>query len=127
MKGTTARPRLRALGWAAGPALLLVSLLPRLYYVATNALSYDETHTLTFGALSAAGYVTPSDAVPVPVQPDAALNTIRLFIGPIPAVILLTSLVIAYYYPITRAKHARIVAVLDRRRKHRARLAAAPA
>ncbi len=78
-------------------------------------------------ALSAAGYVTPSDAVPVPVQPDAALNTIRLFIGPIPAVILLTSLVIAYYYPITRAKHARIVAVLDRRRKHRARLAAAPA
>lgn len=78
-------------------------------------------------ALSAAGYITPSDAVPVPVQPETALNTIRLFIGPIPAVILLFSLVIAFYYPITRARHARIVAVLDRRRKHRARLAAAPA
>jgi GPH family glycoside/pentoside/hexuronide:cation symporter len=78
-------------------------------------------------ALGAAGYVTPSDAVPVPVQPEAALDAIRLFIGPIPAVILLFSLVIAYFYPITRARHARILAVLDRRRKRHARPAPVPA
>ncbi len=73
MKGTTARPRLRALGWAAGPALLLVSLLPRLYYVATNALSYDETHNLTFGALSAAGFA-PYREVFVGIAPFALLS-----------------------------------------------------
>ena len=77
-------------------------------------------------ALSAAGYVTPTDAVPVPVQPETALNAIRLFIGPIPAVILLLSLVIAYFYPITRQRHARIVRVLERRRQRKTRPALAP-
>lgn len=67
-------------------------------------------------ALDAAGYIVPTDAVPVPVQPDSALQAIRLFMGPIPAVILLGSLALAYYYPITRARHARILRVLDKRK-----------
>ena len=78
-------------------------------------------------ALDAAGYITPSDAVPVPVQPESALNAIRLFIGPIPAVILLVSLVLAYYYPITRTRHARILSILERRRLRKTRLVPSPA
>jgi GPH family glycoside/pentoside/hexuronide:cation symporter len=33
------------------------------------------------------------------------LETIRLFIGPIPAVILAISIVIVYFYPISRERH----------------------
>lgn len=68
-------------------------------------------------ALDAAGYIVPTDAVPVPIQPESALNAIRLFMGPIPAAILLGSLAIAYFYPITRDRHARILRVLDKRKE----------
>lgn len=67
-------------------------------------------------ALAAAGYIVPTDAVPAPSQPDSALDTIRLFMGPVPAAILFGSLAIAYFYPITRQRHARILAILDRRK-----------
>lgn len=69
--------------------------------------------------LSASGYLTPTDAVPVPVQPAPALNAIRFFMGPVPAAILLISLVLAYFYPITRTRHARMRSILARRRARR--------
>ena len=75
--------------------------------------------------LGAAGYLTPTDAVQAPIQPESALNAIRLFMGPIPAIILLVSLVVAYFYPITRARHARMLRILERRRLRH--LATAPA
>lgn len=65
--------------------------------------------------MGAAGYITPTDAVPVPIQPESALNVIRLFIGPIPAAILVLSLFIAYFYPISRERHAQIRAALAAR------------
>ncbi len=55
--------------------------------------------------LSLAGYITPTEAMQTPVQPESALETIRLFIGPVPAVILAISLVIVYFYPISRKRH----------------------
>ncbi len=55
--------------------------------------------------LSLAGYITPSEAVQAPVQPERALETIRLFIGPVPAVILAISLIVVYFYPISRQRH----------------------
>ncbi|MCB0045937.1 MAG: MFS transporter [Caldilineaceae bacterium] len=67
--------------------------------------------------LSSNGYITPTEAVPVPVQPDSALNAIRLFIGPIPAVILLIGLILTYFYPVTREKHGQIRARLAERRE----------
>ena len=70
-------------------------------------------------ALDVAGYVVPTDAVPVPLQPDSALQAIRFFMGPIPAVILTGSLALAYFYPITRARHARILRLLARRRERK--------
>jgi hypothetical protein len=36
--------------------VVLASLLPRLYFVATNGFSYDETHNLMFASLAAAGH-----------------------------------------------------------------------
>ena len=45
-----------------------------------------------------------------------ALQAIRLFMGPIPALILFGSLIVAYYYPITRARHSRILRVLEKRK-----------
>jgi GPH family glycoside/pentoside/hexuronide:cation symporter len=67
-------------------------------------------------ALGAAGYIVPTDATPVPIQPASALQAIRFFMGPVPAAILFGSLFLAYFYPITRDRHARILRVLDRRK-----------
>ena len=78
-------------------------------------------------ALSASGYLVPTDAVPVPVQPESALQAIRLFMGPVPAIILLGSLALAYYYPITRSRHARIIAILDKRKARATAEASHPA
>lgn len=71
-------------------------------------------------ALAARGYITPTDAMPVPLQPESALQTIRLFVGPIPALILAGSLALAYFYPITRAKHSRMRQALAARRAEQA-------
>lgn len=67
-------------------------------------------------SLSFTGYVTPTDAVPTPLQPESALAAIRFFIGPVPAMILAVSLLIAWRYPITRAAHAGMVATLKARK-----------
>lgn len=67
-------------------------------------------------SLDLAGYVTPTDAVPVPVQPESALQAIRLFVGPVPAAILACSLVVAYFYPITRQLHEQIRKALAERK-----------
>lgn len=66
-------------------------------------------------ALSWTGYITPTDAVTTPIQPPQALEAIRFLIGPLPAAILAASLVLAYFYPITRAEHARVRAQLAAR------------
>jgi GPH family glycoside/pentoside/hexuronide:cation symporter len=66
-------------------------------------------------ALSGTGYITPTDAMPTPVQPASALEAIRFLMGPAPAVILAASLVLVYFYPITRAEHARVRAALAAR------------
>jgi glycoside/pentoside/hexuronide:cation symporter, GPH family len=65
--------------------------------------------------LSWTGYITPSDAVPTPVQPESALTAMRVLMGPTPALILAASLVLVYFYPITRAEHARVRAALRAR------------
>jgi GPH family glycoside/pentoside/hexuronide:cation symporter len=67
-------------------------------------------------ALASAGYLAPSDTVQTPVQPESALRAIRLFIGPVPAAILACSLILAYFYPITRAAHRRTLDALAERR-----------
>ena len=57
-------------------------------------------------ALFRAGYVTPTQAIPVPEQSPQVIQVIQWFMGPIPAVLLSLSVVFAWFYPITREMHA---------------------
>jgi GPH family glycoside/pentoside/hexuronide:cation symporter len=50
-------------------------------------------------------------------QPESALWAIRLLVGPIPLVVLLLGLVLAYFYPISREVHAEILLKLQERRR----------
>ena len=56
-------------------------------------------------ALAFTGYITPLPSGPLPVQPEAAISAIRIFTGPIPAVLLFLAVLFAWKYPITRESH----------------------
>jgi GPH family glycoside/pentoside/hexuronide:cation symporter len=49
-------------------------------------------------------------------QPASALLGLRLVIGPIPALLLCLGIAFAFFYPLTRQKHAEAVSELERRR-----------
>jgi GPH family glycoside/pentoside/hexuronide:cation symporter len=68
-------------------------------------------------ALHWANYITPTAEMPVPVQPPQAVQVIRLFMGPIPAVLLVLSIAFAWFYPITREFHASLREQLAARRE----------
>jgi GPH family glycoside/pentoside/hexuronide:cation symporter len=69
--------------------------------------------------LAQAGYISneasnvASEAI---VQPESALFAMRLLIGPVPAIMLIIGMVIAFYYPIDKQRHAEIQAELAARR-----------
>ncbi len=65
-------------------------------------------------ALSVSGYVTPGVEGQFPVQPQSALATIRLIIGPGTIALLLVSLPFAWRYPITRESHLRLVETMGK-------------
>lgn len=56
-------------------------------------------------ALAFANYITPSAADPLPLQPVEAVQAIRIFMGPVPAVLLIVAVLFAWRYPLTREKH----------------------
>ncbi|MEL7475033.1 MAG: MFS transporter, partial [Cyanobacteria bacterium J06555_12] len=49
-------------------------------------------------------------------QPESALMAIRVAIGPLPSVFLVCGLVLAFFYPITRKRHAEILKQLHERK-----------
>ncbi len=57
--------------------------------------------------LATSGYVTPEldPNAPLPVQPAGAVEAIRLFMGPVPALLLVLAILFAWRYPITRERH----------------------
>jgi GPH family glycoside/pentoside/hexuronide:cation symporter len=66
-------------------------------------------------ALAWTGYLTPDLHGSLPVQPEAAIKAIRVFTGPIPAVLLTLAVLFAWKYPITReSHHATLQALADR-------------
>ncbi|WP_299485420.1 MFS transporter [Acaryochloris sp. IP29b_bin.137] len=67
-------------------------------------------------ALEASGFISPPPGEPIPNQPAAALWAIRVIIGPLPTVILLIGLLLAYFYPISREVHAEILLKLREKR-----------
>ena len=56
-------------------------------------------------ALAQTGYLTPPYSGPLPVQPQSAVDAIRFFVGPVPAVLLIGAVIFAWRYPITRESH----------------------
>jgi GPH family glycoside/pentoside/hexuronide:cation symporter len=66
-------------------------------------------------ALALTGYITPTLNEALPVQPVAAVNAIRIFAGPVPAVLLFLSLFFALKYNITRESHQALVEQLQNR------------
>ena len=77
------------------------------------------TITLTGTLLSASGYVANANLVDG-LQPATALGTIRFLAGPLPAVFFVAGIILVSFYPITRARHARILSLLVKRRAQRA-------
>jgi GPH family glycoside/pentoside/hexuronide:cation symporter len=60
-------------------------------------------------ALAFTGYVNPVPGAELPVQPEAAVMAIRIFISLVPAGLLLLAIVFAWRYPITREYHHSLV------------------
>lgn len=67
-------------------------------------------------SLDQAGFRSTIPGQPLPVQPASALLGIRLVIGLLPAIALMGGLVLAYFYPITRAAHTEILLELQERK-----------
>jgi len=68
-------------------------------------------------ALEASGFIKPIEGEAIPIQPESALWAIRLVVAPLPAVILLAGIILAYFYPITREYYAEIRLKLDERKR----------
>ncbi|MEO1392099.1 MAG: MFS transporter [Cyanobacteria bacterium J06634_5] len=67
---------------------------------------------LVGAALEAAGFVKDTIA-----QPDSALQAIRIFMGPIPLVLVICGVVLIYFYPLTREAHTEIKLKLAERKR----------
>lgn len=72
---------------------------------------------LTLQILGWSGYQSPPADATRFSQPDSALLSIRLLVSFIGVAILLGTVVLAWFYPLTREKYARIQLLLKRRRE----------
>ncbi len=59
-------------------------------------------------ALEASGFIERPPGGAIPMQPESALLAIRIAVAPLPTVVLIIGLVLAYFYPITKEIHAEI-------------------
>jgi len=66
-------------------------------------------------ALEKSGFKEAVVGQSLPIQPDSALQAIRFAVGPLPMLFLICGLVLAYFYPITREKHAEILLKLKQK------------
>ncbi len=132
-------PLLFALALAAGVGISVCYLVPNA--MLPDTIEFDELQTgrrregiyygffvftqklaLAFGtfilgqALAFSGYLSSGPGQAVPIQPDSALTAIRIAIGPLPASALVIGIFLTWLYPITKARHAEILAELARRR-----------
>ena len=88
------------------------------YYAFASFFQKLATGAAVWGmgqALAFAKYITPTAGETLPVQPPAALNAIRIFMGPVPAGLLLLSLIFAWRYNVTRESHQALVEELQNR------------
>ena len=69
-------------------------------------------------ALEWSGFIERPPGGEIPVQPDSALLAIRIAIAPLPTIVLILGLILAYFYPITKEKHAEIRLKLQERKNN---------
>ena len=62
------------------------------------------------------GYQSPPEGTTFFVQPPSALTAMRVLIGPVGALMLLGAILMAWFYPLTRERHARIRSLLLRKK-----------
>ncbi len=62
------------------------------------------------------GYQTPPEGATQFMQPESALTAIRVLIGPFGAILLFSAVTMAWFYPLTRERHARIRKLLEKRK-----------
>jgi GPH family glycoside/pentoside/hexuronide:cation symporter len=62
------------------------------------------------------GYQAPPEGATQFTQSESALNAIRWLTGPMGAILLISAIAVAWYYPLTRQRHARIRRLLEQRR-----------
>ena len=63
------------------------------------------------------GYQSPAEGATQFSQSTATLTAIRVLTGPIGALLLISAIVVAWFYPLTRERHGRIRRLLARRRQ----------
>ena len=88
------------------------------YYGTKNFLRKLTGAVAIFLALQALGwfgYQSPPGGSVVFQQSPITIQTIRILTGPFGAVLLFSSILIAWFYPLTREKHNRIRLLLERR------------
>ena len=96
-----------------------------LYYGIKNLIRKLTSAGAIFFALQVLGWVgyqTPPPDATAFTQPPRVVATIRLMTGPVGALILFTAIAIAYFYPLSRERHARIRRLLARRRERERRI-----
>lgn len=74
---------------------------------------------LVGAALKASGFIRVLPGEPLPPQPESALHAIRLFMGPVPLLLVICAAILVYFYPLTREVHTEIMLRLSER-KHSA-------
>lgn len=68
-------------------------------------------------ALEFAGYLERVPGEAIPQQPESAQLAIRIAIAPMPALVIICGLILAYFYPITRDVHQSILLQLRERKQ----------
>ncbi len=89
------------------------------YYGAKNFFRKLTGAVAIFGALQLLGWVgyqAPPEGATEFVQSGATLTAIRVLTGPIGALLLISAVVMAWFYPLDRQRHARIRRLLNQRR-----------
>lgn len=90
-----------------------------IYYGVMNFVRKTTGALAIFVALQVLGwfgYQTPPEGATFFQQSDLTLDAIRFLIGPLGAVLLFSAIAMAWFYPLTRERHARIRQLLERKK-----------
>lgn len=91
-----------------------------IYYGIKNLIRKLTSAGAIFLALQVLGWVgyrTPPPDATFFAQPDRVVASIRFMTGPVGALILLSAIGVAYFYPLSRERHARVRRLLARRKE----------